>query len=520
MGNRAVIYARYSSSGQTEQSIEGQLRDCYKTAQELGLTVVKEYIDRALTGKNDNRPNFRKMINDSAFGSFDIVITWKMDRFARNRTDSALYKKLLKDNGVKVIYAAENIPEGNEGVILESVLEGLAEYYSLDLVQKITRGKKESVQKGKHTGGKPLYGYKITTEKYYEIDETIAPIIRKIFNDYVSGVRAVDIANNLNDAGIKTGAGYKWTRNKIGQILRTEKYAGIYKNFGVQSENPIPQIIDTKTFEAAQKVLEQNRLAGGRHKAKYKYLLTGKIKCGICGFAMCANSNGITKTNSKLRCYYACTGKRQKNGCTASVVQRDIVEAIVIENTMNIVLQDDFIKNIAEQIVELNKVDDSSSSLISAYESELKEIKSKIDNLMIAIEEGVASKRMTDRISELEKREEQLEEQLVFERALIKQSSVSKEQIIYWLSMFKDGDIHSPEFIEKLIKLFIKKVVVNRNTVEIHYNYIKDNNTNKPLLVNFSPKSWDTGRLAPTRLSKYQILYVSKEGFYLEVMRQ
>ena len=134
-GSRAAIYARYSSSVQTEQSIEGQLRDCYKIVEEMGFTVVKEYIDRATSGKNDERPQFRRMIHDSAFGSFDVIITWKMDRFARNRTDSALYKKILKDNGVKVIYAAENIPEGNEGVILESVLEGLAEYFSLDLAQ-------------------------------------------------------------------------------------------------------------------------------------------------------------------------------------------------------------------------------------------------------------------------------------------------------------------------------------------------------------------------------------------------
>lgn len=518
-GNRAVIYARYSSTGQTEQSIEGQLRDCYKLAEELGYKVVKEYIDRALTGKNDNRPNFRKMINESAFGSFDVVITWKMDRFARNRTDSALYKKILKDNDVKVVYAAENIPEGNEGVILESVLEGLAEYYSLDLAQKTTRGKKESVRKGKHVGGKVLYGYKITTEKYYEIDERFAPIIRKIFNDYVSGVRAVDIAKNLNEAGIKTKVGDNWDRSKVGQLLRNKKYAGIYENYGVQSDEPIPPIIDLETFEAAQDLLAKNKKLGGRNKSKHKYRLSGKVKCGQCGSAMCGNYAGLSRTNKEVRCYYTCNGKKEKRGCRAPAVHRDKIEKLVIENTMNIILQDDFIEKIAEQIIELNSVDDEVSNLIAAYEAELADIKSKIDNLMIAIEEGVASKRMTDRIKELETREEQLEEQLIFEKAIIKQSSLTKEQIVYWLSMFKDGDVNSPEFIEKLIKLFINKVVVNLNTIEIHYNYIKESSSNIPILANFTPNVLDTGRLNSISLPKSKTLNIGKNTLFLKVMR-
>ena len=518
-GKRAVIYARYSSTGQTEQSIEGQLRDCYKLAEEEGFTIVKEYIDRALTGKNDNRPQFRKMINESAFGTFDVIITWKMDRFARNRTDSALYKKILKDNGVKVIYAAENIPDGNEGVILESVLEGLAEYYSLDLAQKTTRGKKESIRKGKHVGGRVLYGYKITPEKYYEIDETVAPIIRKIFNDYISGVRAVDIAKNLNEAGIKTKVGEDWTRSKIGQLLRNQKYAGIYESYSVKCEESIPSIIDLETFEKAQILLSQNRKLGGRNKSKYKYLLSGKVKCGKCGSAMCGNYAGLDRAGKNIRCYYTCQGKKEKRGCRASSIHRDKIETLVIENTMKIILQDDFIEKIAEEIIKLNSLDDDTTNLIRAFEGELTDIKNKIDNIMTAIEEGVASKRMTDRIAELETREQQLEEQLLLERAKVNQTSLTKEQIVYWLSMFKDGDINSPEFVEKLIKLFIKKVVVNLHTIEIHYNFIKDSKANITILDNISPKAWDVDSLTTISLPISKTIYIGKETLYLEVIR-
>lgn len=514
--NRAVIYARYSSTGQTEQSIEGQLRDCYKVVEELGLTVVKEYIDRAMTGKNDNRPNFRRMINDSAFGTFDTIITWKMDRFARNRTDSALYKKILKDNGVKVIYAAENIPEGNEGVILESVLEGLAEYYSLDLAQKTIRGKKESIRKGKHVGGSVLYGYKIDTSKYYMIDEAAAPIIRKIFNDYVSGTKATDIAKNLNLAGIKTKAGDDWSRYKIGKVLRNKKYTGEYECFDVQCETPIPAIIDKETFEAAQQLLAKNKKLGGRNKSKYKYQLSGKVKCGQCGSAMCGNYAGISRTNKKVRCYYTCQGKKEKRGCTAKAIIREVVEKITLENTMNIILQDDFIDKIADKIIEFNQLEDDSTGLINAYELELKDIETKIDNIMTAIEEGLATQRMKNRIAELEKREHQLQEQIDFEKHKICNSMLTKEQIVYWLEMFKDGDIHSEEFTDSLVNLFIEKVVVFPNKIDIYYNYL--DRAHQEMLLFSEPNVLDTDTLHTMWVAQSKTLMIGKHTICLEVI--
>ena len=136
---KAVIYARYSSDNQREESIEGQLRECTAYCQKNEITVVRTYIDRALSAKTDNRPDFQRMIKDSAKGLFDVVLVWKLDRFARNRYDSARYKAQLKKYGVKVLSATENISEGPEGIILESLLEGMAEYYSAELAEKVIR---------------------------------------------------------------------------------------------------------------------------------------------------------------------------------------------------------------------------------------------------------------------------------------------------------------------------------------------------------------------------------------------
>ena len=161
---KAVIYARYSSDSQREESIEGQLRECAAFAEKNGITVLRHYIDRAYSAKTDNRPEFQNMIKDSGKRLFDIVIVWKLDRFARNRYDSARYKATLKKNGVKVVSATEIISEGAEGIILESVLEGYAEYYSADLSEKVIRGMTDNALKCKFNGGTMPIGYVIDAE--------------------------------------------------------------------------------------------------------------------------------------------------------------------------------------------------------------------------------------------------------------------------------------------------------------------------------------------------------------------
>jgi DNA invertase Pin-like site-specific DNA recombinase len=142
-----VFYGRYSDSGQSEQSIEGQRKICYEYAERNGYKIIGEYIDRALTGTSDNRPEFLRMINDSVKRQFQGVLVYQLDRFARNRYDSATYKARLKKNGVKVLSARENISDDASGVLMEAVLEGMAEYFSAELSQKVKRGMALTAQK-------------------------------------------------------------------------------------------------------------------------------------------------------------------------------------------------------------------------------------------------------------------------------------------------------------------------------------------------------------------------------------
>ena len=154
--NRAVIYARFSNGPrQTEQSIEGQVADCTSFANANNLSVVGIYADKHISGTSvEGRTEFLRMVSDAKKGMFDAVIVWKVDRFGRDRRDIAVYKHALNTAGVSLQYAAEAVPEGPEGILLESLLEGMAEYYSADLKQKVSRGIRESAKKGQWPSGR------------------------------------------------------------------------------------------------------------------------------------------------------------------------------------------------------------------------------------------------------------------------------------------------------------------------------------------------------------------------------
>lgn len=158
----AVIYARFSSHSQTEQSIEGQLKVCYEYAAANNITIVGEYIDRAQSGTSDNRLEFQRMIADSDRRTFDAVLVYQLDRFARNRYDSAINKSKLKKNGVRVISAKGNITDDASGILVEGVLESMAEYYSAELSQKIHRGMAINAEKCLSNGSNPGLGFKLS----------------------------------------------------------------------------------------------------------------------------------------------------------------------------------------------------------------------------------------------------------------------------------------------------------------------------------------------------------------------
>jgi len=254
----AVIYARYSSDGQREESIEGQLRECKEYAERQNMNVVLTYIDRAISGKTDNRPEFQKMISDSGRKQFDVILVWKLDRFARNRTDSAMYRAILKRNGVKVVSAKENISEGPEGIILEAMLEGFAEYYSAELSVKVKRGQTENALKCKANGGVIPFGYTINAERYYEIDPLTAPVVLEMFTRYADGQTVAEISAEMNIRHIFATTKYKYmNKSSMHNLLKNRRYIGEYRYGETITPDGMPRIVPQEIFDKVQSRMEK-----------------------------------------------------------------------------------------------------------------------------------------------------------------------------------------------------------------------------------------------------------------------
>lgn len=307
---KGIIYAHYSSDNQREESIEGQLRKCKEYAKRNDITILGTYIDRALSAKTDNRHEFHHMIKDSAKGLFDVVLVWKLDRFARNRYDSARYKNLLKKNGVKVISIRENISEGSEWIILEAMLEGYTEYYSAELSEKVIRGLTDNALKCKYNGDTIPMGYYIDEQQYYQIDPKTAQVVLEMFTKYSEGATMQKLVNLLNDRGMHSIRGGKITLNIMSHILKNRRYMGEYSYRDVVKADGIPAIVPKELFERIQERLAKNKKAPARHKAEDDYLLTIKLYCGKCGSFMVGESG--TSHTMEVHRYYRCVNTKKK----------------------------------------------------------------------------------------------------------------------------------------------------------------------------------------------------------------
>lgn len=373
-----VIYARYSSHKQTEQSIEGQLRVCEEYAKKNNLNIVGTYIDRAISGKTDNRKNFKKMIDESNSGKFDSVLVYKFDRFARNRYDSAMYKELLRKNGIKTISATEYISERPEGIILEGMLESFAEYFSVELAQKVKRGMRESALKGNSTGGTIPLGYKIENKKYV-IDEERAKVVKFIFNEYASGRTKKEIMEELNAKGIKTQKNNKFTISSFNRLLSNTRYIGLSTYAGIESDFTFPPIIDKELFEKVQNKLKSNRKMGGHIRTKQEYILTGKAFCGYCGSALIGVS-GISKQKRKY-CYYACKEQVKNHTCDKIKENKEDLENDIFKNTIKFILTEEAMNEMADNLYKFYQNNEINAEL-KEIEKEIKSIDDKQEKII------------------------------------------------------------------------------------------------------------------------------------------
>ncbi len=480
---RGVIYARYSSDNQREESIEGQIRENTAYAEKNGITIVGHYIDRAFSAKTDDRPEFQRMIADSSKKMFDVIIVWKLDRFSRNRYDSARHKATLRKYGVKVVSATEAIADGPSGILMESVLEGMAEYYSAELSEKITRGMTENALKCKYNGSHVPFGFVIDENRNYQINETLAPIVVEIYERYASGEAIKPIIDDLNARGLKTSKGAKFGNNSIHSILTNRMYMGEYHFGEIIIPNGIPAMVSEELFNRVAERKKKNQHASAHNKGKERYILSTKLFCGKCMTMMVGESG--QKKNGNIYRYYKCASAKRKKGCDKKAVRKEWIEDEVIKG-LTIILNDDAtLSAMADKLLELFEED---NVVLPALEAQLKEVQKSIANLIKAVEQGLVTRSTKSRLEELEAEEETLKESIFIEQNKVPR--LSKEQILCVLERFRSLDLSIERNRERLVDALVKCIVLYDDKFIITVTF-----RDEPIVVMTSEEAADVARL-------------------------
>ena len=466
----AVAYARYSSAGQRDVSIKQQLADIRAFAKREGFTLVHEYADHARSGfKNTSaRTAFQTMMSAAESGTFDTLIVWKVDRFGRNREESAVFKGRLRRFGVRVLYAMEPIPEGSAGVLLEGMLEATAEWYSRTLSENVTRGMIDNAHRCLYNGTR-IIGYTRGPDGRYALQPDEAAVVRHIFDLYSSGVSSARICRQLNAQGIKTSRGCSWCPETLLRVISNERYTGVYIWGDIRVPGGMPAIIDQSTFEEAQRM--KKKTARHIEQGAVDYLLTGKAFCGHCGAAMIGDS-GTSKDGTR-HYYYTCQAHKARKGCPKKSVKKDYLENTVIDYVLDVVLSEEHIEENADLIMAL-QAEEMKRSPLSAMEAEYLETKKKIQNINNAIAAGIWNSSTSSMLKELEDQAEDL--RVTVETLRYSQSQLlERDRVIFFLHRFTKGDRNDPLFRRHVIDTFINSIFVYDDHLDIVTNNCEGN---------------------------------------------
>lgn len=513
-----VIYARYSAGPrQTDQSIEGQLRVCTDFCKQRGLTVIDTYCDRHISGRTDERPEFQRLITDAKRKKFEAVVVYKTDRFARNKYDSAVYKRELKRNGIQIFYAAEAIPDGPEGIILESLMEGLAEYYSAELAQKIKRGMHESALKCQSTGsGRPL-GYRVDEQKHFQIDPESAQTVQTIFEQYIKGESNAAICELLNSRGLRTAQGKPFNKNSINRIIKNRKYIGEYRYHDIVVEGGMPAIISKDTFNLAQAEMERRRTRKAPKSPKAEYLLAGRLFCGHCKGPM-QGVSGTGKSGNKWY-YYYCGNTRGKNKtCDKKQVSRDRLERAVVDFTVRYILQEEVLEELARKVHAAQERQNDTASEIAFYEKKLADNKKSIANVLRAIESGTATQTLPARLQELENEQAVILGEISFLKG--KRLAFTEDQIFFALMKHLKpypGESEQ-DYRRRIISDFVSEVYLYDGRLLIYFNISSEDGKLKSAdLSNIEGGEFDEGLVGST-ISLAVILVKLRRAFCVDTL--
>ena len=477
-----VIYARYSAGPrQTDQSIEGQLRVCTDFCKQRGLTVIDTYCDRHISGRTDERPEFQRLIADAKRKKFEAVVVYKTDRFARNKYDSAVYKRELKRNGIQIFYAAEAIPRALSSRALWKASRNTTRQSSL-----------------RKSSGRPL-GYRVDEQKRFQIDTESAQTVQTIFEQYIKGESNAAICELLNSHGLRTAQGKPFNKNSINRIIKNRKYIGEYRYHDIVVEGGMPAIISKDTFNLAQAEMERRRTRKAPKSPKAEYLLAGRLFCGHCKGPM-QGVSGTGKSGNKWY-YYYCGNTRGKNKtCDKKQVSRDRLERAVVDFTVRYILQEDILEELARKVHAAQEHQNDTASEIAFYEKKLADNKKSIANVLRAIESGAATQTLPARLQELENEQAVILGELSFLKG--KRLAFTEDQILFALMKHLEpypGESEQ-DYRRRIISDFVSEVYLYDDRLLIYFNISSEDGKLKSAdLSNIEGGEFDEGLISSTK---------------------
>lgn len=480
---RVVAYCRYSSDNQREESIDAQVRAINEFCLKEGHQLIKTYIDEAISATStDNREEFNLMIDDSKKRLYDAVVVHKLDRFARNRYDSAIAKKRLKDNGAIVLSVMERLDDSPESVILESVLEGMAEYYSKNLSREVKKGLKENALKCLHTCGLPPLGFDVNPDKTYKINEREAIIVRKIFNLSVQGYGYSKISEILNDEGLKNKVGKEFRKTSIRDTLLNEKYIGTYShgkkdangkltNNEIIIKNGMPRIITEEIFTLVQANFSSQNKSYSSPKSKVDYLLTGLVKCKICDGRYSGGYRSKNR-NGSISYGYLCINRKNKvQECNCKPIRKELLENFVFETLKEKVFTPQAIEEISFKIFNYLKENTTNSSEIKfSLEKEEKKLKKNLESILdLLLDEKLDKETYEKKRVEIENKIQhiQVKKYNIKDSSLYLDFDKIKSYIIKMSQDFESGDT---ELLKNVFNTFIDKIEIDNDTIHVSIN--------------------------------------------------
>lgn len=511
---KVVAYCRYSSEMQRDSySIEAQKRAIEEYCARENYELVRFYVDEAQSGTRDDREEFQNMIADSVAGEWQAVIVHKLDRFARDRYDSAIYKKKLKDNGVRVLSVTEPLDDSPESIMLESVLEGMAEYYSKNLAREVLKGKREAAQKGLFQGGRPPFGYDVKNQMYV-INPDEAKIISEIFELLKQGYAPIEVIRHCYKKGYKIRTGRAITNYHLIQFVNNEKYAGVYIWRDIRVEDAVPAIVDKETFYyVRQSFIERKMRPSPRKNAHNYYILTGFIRCGYCKNYIAGNITVGSSLRKKphLRyvryrypVYKCCKVDYSKGArrsvCRLKYVHKKPIEEFVIESIKQHILSDKGLKHIQKALrQQWEKRSQQNQKDVNKIKKQLDTLRNKKSRLLdLYLEHNIIKEDYLQKINELNRQIDNLQKN---KSAInIDRIEITIEKIKTLIEKYSktENSLDNLEFKRLLIKTFIKEVIVYNDKIEIYFNipFTDDNNT--PTIAFRDKQGFD-----PTNLTLY-----------------